>query len=63
MHVTERTLKQGEEMEVVDLGMREILPQTTCVGHVGLCAWLGNPLGQEPHDSEGAQILTWTSPK
>lgn len=50
-------------MEVVDLGMREILPQTTCVGQVRLCAWLGNPLGQEPHDSEGAQILTWTSPK
>ena len=50
-------------MEVVNLGMREILPQTTCVGQVGLCVWLGNPLGQEPHDCEGAHILTWTSPK
>lgn len=48
----------------MDLVMREILPQTTMcgAGGVGLCVWLGNPFGKEPHICEGVQVLIWTSP-
>lgn len=45
-------------MGAIDLGMREILPQNTSVGQVGVgsCGWLGSLSGQEAPVYEGVQI-------